>query len=148
MYKGKGRPPNKIECIRKTIYLRIDLCDALKTYPNQTKAIQEALENYIFFKDKSDEVILNEIETHQKIIKGLQSRLINNKKLREQEKLDKVLQREKEKVFEVIFEKDTRDNDDWLKDWSQTRLKRINSNFQEYKLWREKAGKKNYPQKN
>ena len=96
---------------------------------------QEALENYIFCADKSDEMIQTEIETHEKIIKGLQSRLINNQKLREQDKLDQELFKEKVKVFEIIFESDKGD-DDWLKDWAQVRLQKVNSNFQEYKLWR------------
>jgi hypothetical protein len=137
MYKGKGRPPNKIECIRKTIYLRIDLVKALQTYPNQTKVIEEALENYIFHQDKSDEMIQNEIETHQKIIKGLQSRLINNQKQREQERIEQEKQKVKEDVFRSIFDYDKGD-DKRLENWSEVRLKRVNSNFNEYKIWRKK----------
>lgn len=141
MYKGKGRPPNKIECIRKTIYLRIDLCEALKTFPNQTKAIEEALDNYIFYKDKSDEMIQKEIDTHLQIIKGLESRLINNQKLRENERLEKQLQKEKEEVFKEIKENDNGD-DKQLRVWSEIRLKRVNSDFNEYKQWRNSPNEK------
>ena len=130
--RSVGRPPKGVIYQPKYFHIRIDLAKELETFPNQTLAVEEALEIYYNMQGKSEQWLLKRREELRRELESIDTTLRTKDREKREKEIKAEQYRVKEQQFAEMYEQIGDRTEKQLRIWSDIRLKRIGASFDEF----------------